>query len=35
MEESRAQAALIGQPDQMEQIAANMAGRAPVFGKKG
>jgi enoyl-CoA hydratase/carnithine racemase len=35
MEESREQAALIGQPDQMEQIAANMAGRAPVFGGKG
>lgn len=30
--ESREQAALIGRPDQMEQIAANMAGRAPVFG---
>ncbi|MET4101128.1 enoyl-CoA hydratase/carnithine racemase [Roseovarius sp. MBR-78] len=35
MEESREQAALIGQPDQMEQIAANMAGRAPVFGGAG
>jgi enoyl-CoA hydratase/carnithine racemase len=35
MEESREQAALIGQPDQMEQIAANMAGRVPVFGGKG
>ncbi len=33
MEESREQAGLIGQPDQMEQIAANMAGRAPVFGR--
>ncbi len=31
MEESREQAALIGKPDQMEVIAANMAGRAPVF----
>jgi enoyl-CoA hydratase/carnithine racemase len=31
MAESREQAALIGKPDQMEQIAANMAGRAPVF----
>ncbi|MBC7133165.1 MAG: crotonase/enoyl-CoA hydratase family protein [Roseovarius sp.] len=30
--ESREQAALIGRPDQVEQIAANMAGRAPVFG---
>lgn len=33
MAESREQAALIGQPDQLEQIAANMAGRAPVFGR--
>jgi len=32
MAESREQAALIGGPDQLEQIAANMAGRAPVFG---
>ena len=31
MAESRAQAALIGKPDQMEQIAANLAGRAPRF----
>ncbi len=31
MAESREQAALIGKPDQMEQIAANLAGRAPVF----
>lgn len=30
--ESREQAALIGKPDQMEVIAANMAGRAPDFG---
>jgi enoyl-CoA hydratase/carnithine racemase len=29
--ESREQAALIGTPEQMEVIAANMAGRAPVF----
>lgn len=29
--ESRAQTALIGQPDQMEVIAANMAGRPPKF----
>jgi enoyl-CoA hydratase/carnithine racemase len=35
MEESREQAALVGQPDQMEQISANMAKRAPVFGRKG
>lgn len=35
MAESREQAALIGGPEQMEQIAANMAGRAPVFGGKG
>lgn len=35
MEESRAQAALIGGADQMEQIAANMARRAPVFGGRG
>jgi enoyl-CoA hydratase/carnithine racemase len=33
MAESVEQAALIGKPDQMEQIAANMAGRAPVFGR--
>ncbi|MBE0453982.1 MAG: crotonase/enoyl-CoA hydratase family protein [Roseovarius sp.] len=32
--ESREQAALVGKPDQMEQIAANMAGRAPVFGDR-
>ncbi len=32
--ESREQAALIGGPEQMEQVAANMAGRAPVFGGK-
>jgi enoyl-CoA hydratase/carnithine racemase len=31
LEESREQAALIGKPDQMEVIAANMAGRAPAF----
>lgn len=31
MAESVEQAALIGRPHQMEQIAANMAGRAPVF----
>ncbi|SEO92588.1 Enoyl-CoA hydratase/carnithine racemase [Salinihabitans flavidus] len=31
LEESRAQAALIGQPDQMEVIAANLQKRAPVF----
>lgn len=31
MAESVEQAALIGQPDQMEQIAANLAGRAAVF----
>lgn len=31
MAESVEQAALIGKPDQMEQIAANLAGRAPVF----
>ena len=30
--ESRAQTDLIGKPDQMEVIAANMAGRAPKFG---
>jgi enoyl-CoA hydratase/carnithine racemase len=35
MEESREQAALVGQPDQLEQISANMAKRAPVFGGKG
>ena len=35
MEESREQAALIGGPEQLQQIAANMAGRAPVFGGKG
>ncbi|MDZ7708674.1 MAG: crotonase/enoyl-CoA hydratase family protein [Roseovarius sp.] len=35
MAESREQAALIGGADQMEQIAANMAGRAPVFGGRG
>ena len=35
MEESREQAALIGGADQMEQIAANMSGRAPVFGGRG
>ena len=35
MTESRAQAALLGQPDQMEQIAANMARRPPVFGGRG
>lgn len=29
--ESREQAALIGKPDQMEQIAANLAGRVPRF----
>ncbi|PJE30236.1 enoyl-CoA hydratase, partial [Pseudooceanicola lipolyticus] len=29
--ESREQAALIGKPDQMEVIAAQMQGRAPVF----
>ncbi|MFB9149646.1 crotonase/enoyl-CoA hydratase family protein [Roseovarius ramblicola] len=32
MAESREQAALIGGPEQMEQIAANMAGRVPDFG---
>lgn len=31
MEESREQADLIGKPDQMEVIAANMSKRAPVF----
>ena len=31
MAESREQAALIGKPDQMEQIAANLAGREPRF----
>ncbi|WP_300548265.1 crotonase/enoyl-CoA hydratase family protein [Roseovarius sp.] len=31
MAESREQADLIGKPHQMEQIAANLAGRAPVF----
>ncbi|MEQ9260997.1 MAG: crotonase/enoyl-CoA hydratase family protein [Roseovarius sp.] len=31
LEESREQAALIGKPEQMEVIAANMAGRAPKF----
>ncbi len=31
MAESREQAALIGEPDQMEQISANLAARAPVF----
>ena len=31
MEESREQAALIGKPDQMEVIAANLSGRAPDF----
>ena len=31
MAESREQAALIGKPDQMEQISANLAARAPVF----
>jgi enoyl-CoA hydratase/carnithine racemase len=31
MAESAEQAALIGRPHQMEQIAANLAGRAPVF----
>ena len=30
--ESREQTDLIGKPDQMEVIAANMSGRAPVFG---
>ena len=35
MAESRAQTDLIGQPDQMEVIAANMAGRAPVFKTSG
>lgn len=35
MAESREQAVLIGGPEQMEQIAANMAGRAPEFGRKG
>ena len=30
--ESREQIDLIGKPDQMEVIAANMAGRAPSFG---
>ena len=35
MAESVEQAALIGKPDQMEQIAANMARRAPVFGLRG
>jgi enoyl-CoA hydratase/carnithine racemase len=35
MAESVEQAALIGKPDQMEQIAANIARRAPVFGRKG
>ncbi len=30
-EESREQAALVGRPNQMEVIAAQMAGRAPVF----
>jgi len=35
MAESREQAALIGGPEQIEQIAANMAGRAPVFGPAG
>jgi enoyl-CoA hydratase/carnithine racemase len=35
MEESREQAALVGRPDQMEQISANMAKRVPVFGRKG
>ena len=35
MAESREQAALIGGPDQMEQIAANVSGRAPVFGGRG
>jgi len=30
--ESREQAALIGKPEQMEVLAANMAGRAPNFG---
>lgn len=34
MAESVEQAALIGKPDQMEQIAANIARRAPVFGQK-
>ncbi|RKF14123.1 crotonase/enoyl-CoA hydratase family protein [Roseovarius spongiae] len=33
MAESRAQAGLIGGPEQMEVIAANMAGRAPKFAK--
>ncbi len=32
--ESREQAALIGKPDQLEVIAANMAGRAPDFGER-
>lgn len=32
MAESREQTDLIGKPDQMEVIAANMAGRAPSFG---
>ncbi|QYX57395.1 crotonase/enoyl-CoA hydratase family protein [Roseovarius sp. SCSIO 43702] len=32
--ESRAQTDLIGQPDQLEVIAANMAGRAPDFSRK-
>jgi len=35
MAESREQAALMGQPDQMEQIAANMSRRPPVFGGRG
>lgn len=32
MEESRAQASLIGQPDQMEAVMANVQKRAPKFG---
>ena len=32
LEESRAQVGLIGGKDQREVVAANMAGRAPVFG---
>jgi len=35
MAESVEQAALIGKPDQMEQIAANIARRAPRFGGRG
>ena len=31
LEESRVQIDLIGKPDQMEVIAAQMQGRAPVF----